>query len=207
MFEALPIAISALALAVSAITAWLTLLRRGHVKATQPAVVYFGPDGGSSAPETRPKVFLRCLLYSTGRRGNVIENMFVRVRRGESVQNFNIWVYGDRDLTRGSGLYVGPDGFSTNHHFLLPADGTAFEFLPGTYRVELYASLVRSAAPRQLASIEVPVSENESNAVRQGRSGLYFDWGPDSLRYSSHVRESPPPIEHDLLKLLRKGAI
>lgn len=206
MDKALPIVISALALTVSVVTAWLTLLRRGQVRATQAAVVYFGPDGGSSPTEPYPKVFLRCLLYSTGRRGNVVENMFVRVHRGESVQNFNIWVYGDRDLTRGSGLFVGPDGVATNHHFLLPADGTAFEFLPGKYRVELFASLVGSSTPSQLASISLSVSEAEAKALSAGKQGLYFDWGPDSAQYVPHMRETPSSFEHELLKRLRQGA-
>lgn len=203
MSELIPIGISVLALGLSALTAWLTLIRRGVVRVTQPAVVYFGPDGGP-AGESHPKVFLRCLLYSTGRRGNVIENMFVRVRRGESSQNFNIWVYGDRDLTRGSGLFVGPDGVATNHHFLLPADASSFEFLPGEYRVELFASSVGSPDAHALLSVSLVVSESESKLLREARHGLYFDWGPDSGRYHPHIRESPPPI---LQELLRRGAV
>jgi hypothetical protein len=51
------------------------------------------------------KVFLRTLLYSTSKRGVVIENMYVTARRGETRQNFNIWVYRDSGrLSRGSGL-------------------------------------------------------------------------------------------------------
>ena len=85
--------ISALALAVSVVTAWLTLLRRGRVRMTQPTVIYFGPDGGLRDDSEPPamKVFLRTLLYSTGKRGQIAENMFVRLQRGESRQNLNIW--------------------------------------------------------------------------------------------------------------------
>ena len=89
--EIAPIFISVTALAVSAITAWLTLLRRGTIRMAQPTLVFFGPDG----PAGGPKVFLRTLLYSPAKRGQIVENMFVKLRRGESVQNFNIWVYGD----------------------------------------------------------------------------------------------------------------
>ena len=42
----IPVIISSLALAVSAVTAWLTLFRRGALKMTQPTVIFFGPDGG-----------------------------------------------------------------------------------------------------------------------------------------------------------------
>jgi len=94
---------------------------------TQPTLVFFGPDGAGGDP----KVFLRTLLYSTAKRGQIVENMFVTLRRHESGQTFNIWVYGDGPLARGSGLFVGESGVTCNHHFLLPKDGTDFQWLPG----------------------------------------------------------------------------
>ena len=120
-------AISLLALAVSVTTAWLTLFRRGTIRMTQPTVVFFGPDG----PAGSPKVFLRTLLYSTAKRGQIVENMFVKLRRRQSLQTFNIWVYCDGPLARGSGLFVGDSGITCNHHFLLPKDGTDFKWLAG----------------------------------------------------------------------------
>jgi hypothetical protein len=120
--SSLALVVSFLALAVSALTAWLTLLRKGEIRMTRPTVVYFGPDGGSKAEAPPEKVFLRPLLYSTGKRGHVIENMFVRLHRGETRQNFNVWAYGDKNLNRGSGLFVPETGFPTNHYFLLPPD-------------------------------------------------------------------------------------
>ena len=98
--------ISALALVVSMVTAWLTLFRRGTVLMTQPTVIYFGPDGPPSSANHPLKVYLRTLLYATSKRGCIIESMYTRVRRGETTQNFNIWVYGEDKLTRGSGLFV-----------------------------------------------------------------------------------------------------
>ncbi|HEV3510866.1 MAG TPA: hypothetical protein VGS05_04120 [Candidatus Sulfotelmatobacter sp.] len=44
MTDPISVTISILALSVSAITAWLTLFRRGTIKITQPTVIYFGPD-------------------------------------------------------------------------------------------------------------------------------------------------------------------
>ncbi len=134
--------ISIAALVISAVTAWLTLLRRGTVRMTKPTVMFFGPDGGphNGAP-AKPKVFLRSLVYSTGKRGHIIESMFVTLRRGETRQTFNIWVYDQNGLARGSGVYVGDTGVVCNHHFLLPTDGTRFEFLAGDYQVDVYAAL------------------------------------------------------------------
>lgn len=134
--------ISIVALAVSMLTAWLTLLRRGTVHMTQPTMIFFGPDGDDSESNRNPKVYLRTLLYSTARRGRVLESMYVRIRRGETSQNFNIWVYGDKLLQRGSGLFIPETGIATNHHFLLPRDGASFEFLTGKYFVEVFLVLV-----------------------------------------------------------------
>jgi hypothetical protein len=44
MVDPVSLAISTLSLAVSAVTAWLTLFRRGTVKMTQPTVIFFGPE-------------------------------------------------------------------------------------------------------------------------------------------------------------------
>jgi hypothetical protein len=82
--------ISIAALVLSGVTAWLTLLGRSRILMTQPTVIFFGPDGGpksSHSPEA--KVFLRTLLYSSGKRGHVVEYMFLREHRGETRQNFN----------------------------------------------------------------------------------------------------------------------
>jgi len=88
MTEWVAIGISAFALIVSAITAWLTLFRAGDLRMTQPTVVFFGPDGGRAEGEKpRLKVFLRTLLYSTARRGQTVESMHVNLQRAESKQN------------------------------------------------------------------------------------------------------------------------
>lgn len=181
--------ISFCALLVSAFTAYLTLFRRGTVKATKPSVIYFGPDGGRAEgllPD-KPKVFLRFLLFSTGKRGQIVETMFVTLRRGETRQTFGVWVYGDDKLARGSGLFVGESGIVCNHHFLLPRDGTSYSFLAGTYRVDVYASLVGSSATLHLISAELNVSESISSQLQQNPCGVYFDWGPDSGRYHAHL--------------------
>jgi hypothetical protein len=98
--EWLSLSISCLAFVVSALTAWLTFIRRGSLRMTQPTVVYFGPDGGAEK-EARNKVYLRTLLYSTSRRGQMIESMHVNLQRAETRQNFSVWVYGEGDRSAG----------------------------------------------------------------------------------------------------------
>ncbi len=139
--QMLSLVISSLALAASLVTAWLTLLRRGNVKMTHPSVIFFGPDGGRG-PEHKPKVYLRTLLFSTAKRGRVIETMHATLHRNETRQTFNIWVIGDGNLARGSGLFVGETGVVANHHFLLPEDGNTFRFQSGTYRIEVVQAFI-----------------------------------------------------------------
>jgi hypothetical protein len=190
----LALMVSFLALAVSAFTAWLTLLRKGELWMTRPTVIYFGPDGGSKAEAPPEKIFLRTLLYSTGKRGHIIENMFVRLHRGETRQNFNVWAYGDKDLSRGSGLFVPETGFATNHHFLLPPDGTSFQFSTGRYVLEVFVTEVGASGPRLLCTVSLEITPEHYQAFNQPGHGLYFDWGPDAARYFAHVR-APPKTE------------
>ena len=186
MNQIFAVVISCLALVVSAITAYLTLLQKGTVRMTQPTIIYFGPDGGVGGP---PKIFLRTLLYCTAKRGQIIESMYVKIRRGETIQNFNIWVYGENSLARGSGLFVGENGITCNHHFLLPKDGTQFEFLPGEYVLEIYATLVGYSKSLLLSKVELHLSEAHSLSMGKKKAGVFFDWGPDSGKYHAHVEE------------------
>lgn len=191
MTDPLSLFVSAAALVVSVTTAWLTLFRRGALKMTKPAVVYFGADGPLKIGEEIPKkVDLRSLMYSTGKRGCVVEAMFVTLRRGESRQTFSVWVYGDDKLSRGSGLFVGETGVVCNHHFLLPADGTQFQFLAGEYQLDVFASLVGSDTPHNLCSIKLTVPEAIAQQLLVPENGAYFDWGPDSHKYSVNVRKA-----------------
>lgn len=185
MNVSMEMAIAIISLVISIITLWLTYLHRGTMKMTRPTTIFFGPDGKDG---TDPKVYLRTLLFSTSQKGQIIESMHVRLYRGETVQTFNIWVYGERkELVRGSGLYVGKEGVSYNHHFLMPKDGTTYEFLAGRYKLEVYASLLNKK-PVKMFWVELEVNDNQASKIKEGRHGLYFDWGPESAKYHSFLR-------------------
>lgn len=184
------LAASFLALAISALTAWLTLLRRGRVRMTQPTQIYFGPDGPRDEAKTHNKVYLRTLLYSTAKRGQLIEAMWLRLRRTETTQNLNVWVYGEkRPLSRGSGLFVGESGVTANHHFLAPFDGAPFEFAEGVYSLEVFATVVGRRQPTSLFATQLTVSSEQAVALRDPANGLYFEWGPDSKAYHPFIED------------------
>jgi hypothetical protein len=193
----IPIIVSSLALLVSAVTAWLTVFRRGELRMTQPTVIFFGPDGGQrDADRYRLKVFLRTLLFSTARSGQTVESMHVNLQRGESRQNFSIWVYGEDRLARGSGIFVGSDGVACNHHFLLPEDGADFRLLAGDYVLRVFAKRVRDRIPLQLAEVRLRIDETRAKELEDPHAGIYFDWGPDQQAYHPHVErreQSPMP--------------
>ena len=202
MTEWVAAVISGLALVVSSITAWLTLFRPGDLSMTQPTVVFLGPDGGrrnSEAP--RRKVFLRTLLYSTARRGQTIESMHVNLQRAETKQNFSIWVYGDESLARGSGMHIGAEGVACNHHFLLPEDGADFYLLEGQYTLRVYAKRVADRNPRELACLQLAITESQARELESDDAGIYFDWGPDQQAYHAHVEiRKPKPLPPWLLE-------
>jgi len=179
MTDPASLTLSVLALSISAVTAWLTLFRRGTVRMTQPTVIFFGPDSPRSR-DPLPKVFLRTLLFSTSKRGRVIESMHVALARNEMLQNFNIWVYGDERLVRGSGLFVGETGVAANHHFLVPNDGSSFRFTVGHYRMDDVAKLLGDDHPIVLFSQTLEISREIGTMLEQPYTGLFFDWGPDS---------------------------
>lgn len=201
MLLSLSFAISCLALGVSALTAWVTLFRRGRLVMTQPTTVFLGPDG-PSFERGKNKVYLRTLLYCTAKRGYVLESLYLSLHRNEGKQNFNVWVYGEKGkLHRGSGLFVPQEGVTFDHHFLLPEDGTDFTFLPGAYTLAVFAKGVGEQASSQLISVRLSINESQAAALARPRTGMYFDWGPDQQAYHAHV-QTRPEVEPEIRKLL-----
>ncbi len=181
-------AISATALIVSAAVAWLTLFRRGSLLMTRPAFIAFSYDIEKDKPKA--KIFIRSLLYSTGKRGHVIESMFLRVRYGGTEHTFNVWGYGeDNKLTRGSGLFVGETGVVVNHHFNPPFDIEYFPFRSGGYEIEVFATLVAQKSPLLLSSVTLSVPETPRNELEDPSGAVWFDWTPDLGRYHGHIEK------------------
>ncbi|MCF0072313.1 hypothetical protein LZD49_17665 [Dyadobacter sp. CY261] len=108
------IVISIVSLLISALTFWMSRLKKGTLKMTRPSLICF------VGKNTRDglKIVIRTLLFSTSDTGQYVQNMFVRVSCRGTSHDFNVWAYDDKGLVRGSGLYVGKNGTSNYHHFL-----------------------------------------------------------------------------------------
>ncbi|MGB7599833.1 MAG: hypothetical protein WBM24_05990 [Candidatus Sulfotelmatobacter sp.] len=167
--------VSVISLAVSVTVAWLTLFRRGTLRMTQPVQVAFVYES------EKPKIFLRTLLYATGKRGYVIEGLYLQVKQPDSTQTYGFWAYGERDaLTVAGGLRITENGVAYNHHFL-KISGTSW-FPEGSYEIAVYARLVNRRSSKLLARIEVALTKEEATRLHLERGAL-FTWNPETHSY------------------------
>lgn len=180
--------LSVLSLCVAAASTWWTVFRHGRLAMTRPSVVFFGFD---AVPRTTAKVFLRCLLYSTAVRGQVIEAMYAKVQRAGSEQVFGFWGYGETTkLSAGSGLFVGQTGIALNHHFVLSVHEQPYEFLAGDYVVEVFARQVGQRRPRRLGHVQLTVTEANAEALKL-HQGVLFELIPENGTYAGHTSSRP----------------
>lgn len=191
--------ISLLALTISGLTFWLTRINSGVVKMTRPTLIFFGPDGAGAEHK---KVFIRTLLYSTSDKGKYVQNMFIRLQRGESVQNFNVWVYDNNGLVRGSGLFVNKNGIACNHHFLMPKDRTIYDFLSGEYLLQVFVESV-DENPKMIFEQKLTLTKNQEDEMKSKSAGTYFDWAPYTQNYFSHI-DAGPKKDKELSDLIKK---
>jgi len=190
MIDPVSLVISGIALAISAITLWITLLRRGRLRMTTPNVVFFGYD---FVPRTTPKIFLRTLLYSTSVQGLVIESMYARLSNAKGTETFSFWGYGEtNNLVPGSGLFVGKSGIAVNHHFVLSVDKPPYEFDPGDYTIDIYARTVGQKTPEKLSTLSLTLSSDLAAALSEN-DGVLFELDPETQTYREHTRDNPEP--------------
>jgi hypothetical protein len=183
----IPLAISAVSLILSVTVAWLTLFRRGTLGMTQPMLIGFLHEAEQA------KIFYRAMLYATGKRGHIVEALYLRVKRDNRTDTFNFWMYGEtKDLKIGSGLRVGEDGVSFNHHFLPSKDAPSYLFLAGEYTIELHAAILNRRAPVLLSTVTLSLSDDQAAALTDPVMGVLFTWNPDSRTYRGNVSEPPP---------------
>lgn len=178
---------SVIAIILSFFSFWYTTLRSGRIRMTKPTVIYFGPDGAGSSAK---KVFVRTLLYSTGQKGNYIQNMHIKLtnQKGKQVI-FNVWVYDDSGLKRGSGLFISKEGISANHHFFLNKSETSFAFEEGQNHIEIFIEYVNGKT-KKIHEQDLAINTNQLNQLNSDLSGIYFDWDPTLNTYVSSIQNN-----------------
>jgi hypothetical protein len=181
-------AISVIALAVSLFTLWFTVLRRGSIRSTHPSFVVIKYDFAGN-PLAQAKVFFRSLMFSTGKRGLVVENLFLRVAEGTRQEEFSFWAHGDEKLTRGSGMFVPDTGVAINHHFTPTDSDTLFWFSAGRYSVELMATLVKRKHPVSLWKIVLEVPTGVFDTSIAVNKAIFYNWSPQTHSYVMTVED------------------
>jgi hypothetical protein len=177
-----PILISVVSLLLSLTVAWLTLFRRGTLGMTKPMLIGFLYEN------EQPKVFFRAMLYATGKRGHIIEALYVKVGNGKLIQTFNFWMYGEtKELKIGSGLRVGEDGVSFNHHFMPSKNVSVVAFPEGEYAMDVYARVLNRETPILLSTVKLSLTRELAEALIDHAKGVLFTWGPDSQHYRGDV--------------------
>jgi hypothetical protein len=182
--------ISGLSLALSAYALWQVQFNHGRLKMTQPTLLCLKRE----QPSMRPKIFLRTLLFATGPKGRVIENMFLKVHQNNLVYNFDFWGHTEGGkLTLGSGLFVGPTGLACDHHFNLRDDSNTFLFLNGDYSVEVFATVVGRKQPDKLAALTFNVDGLQSAELIQiPKREMFLRWNAENRSYDGRVDHSIP---------------
>ncbi len=182
--------ISILALIVSIVTAWLTLFRRGQLRMTRPVFVGFVWESSGE-----PKIFLRAMLYATGKRGYMVEALYLKVRCHKIEHVFSFWTLRqDGRMTIGSGTRVGEEGVSADFHFLPPKDAHDFKFLAGEYDIAVYARIVNRDSPTLLSKLRLNLSEDQARAMRPNMmNSVFFNWQPERGSYHSYI-QGPPTL-------------
>ena len=181
--DSLSALISALALTTSAITLWLTFLRRGTVKMTPPRQIFLGPDGPQH--QGQPKVVLRTILFSTAKRGRFVEGMHVALFKGEAKQNFPVWVLSNEGVALGSGLFVGENGYSAHHHFLTLDENAIFD--------SMLVATGWKFSPSCLGSHRIFFCSNKTFKSRRLRARNWLSRTPESFSIGVRIPQNTSP--------------
>ena len=182
------ILVSVFALTISAYTAWLTFLRKGRIKMTRPVQFYIGADISN---RTVPKVHFRSLLFSTAKRGQILEDMYVKLSNKSVSKNFVIWVYGEQKLMRGAGLFVSETGITLNHHFIPLDDDMEIEFISGNYHIEIYTRALGMHSYEKIQEANLNITKEDAVELESKNTGAYYDWNPETQKYHIKIREVP----------------
>ncbi|RWL99700.1 MAG: hypothetical protein EOR68_12775 [Mesorhizobium sp.] len=187
--------VSVIALAVSLFTLWFTVLRRGTVRSTHPAFIAVRYDFVRKAVP-QAKIFLRALLFSTGKRGRVVESLFLRVHHQERKTEFSFWGMGDKDLVRGSGLFIPETGIATNHHFNPLHADELFVFEPEIYSIELVAKLLGRQKLTSLWRIPLQIPDGSFGDDIAPDTAVFFNWSAETGRYVVSVESRPGQLSN-----------
>lgn len=185
MSDIMTFTISMVALIISLFTLWLTFFNRGKVRMTLPSMVAFGYDARGAHNGFDPKIMVRCHIFSTGERGQVIEALWAQLYCQAKNEIFPVWgVNADNKLVRGGGLWVGKTGVTAWHHFVA---NTNFKFLPESYTLEVFARVHGYRHPQKLWSTTLLIPLKNSISQHDGSEQIWFDLEPKTGKFQPRL--------------------
>ena len=192
----LSVPISVLALGVSGLTLWLSHLRQGHIPMTRPAIFFFGWD---KPDHPSPKIFFRSLLFSTANSGRVLENMYIRVKSPPGEAIFSFWGHTNSEsnsLTRGSGLFIGKEGFLANHHFNPdPSIAVNNPYPMGEYEIEVITRQFGDTTDRKLGRFVLQLDQEMATSLEKKDEAVMWTLNPRVHSYhAEHSQRSRAPL-------------
>jgi len=115
--------------------------------------------------------------------------MYLKVRRDQSTYVLGFWGYGDqpKSLLAGSGLRVGEDGVVYNHHFLPLKGQSGLQFEPGSYVVEVYASVVGKRSAVRLYTLRLSLSNDDAEVLSDKANVILYSLEPETREYRASV--------------------
>jgi hypothetical protein len=187
----LTLGIATAAFLLSALNLWIAQVRRGRILLTQPTIFYFGWD--INRGESAPKIMFRSALFSSGGRGRVIENLHVLVRTEDGVSEFPLWGHDEgKGMARGSGVFVGANGYVAYHHFNPVNDEHVFAYTGSKYEVQVHAKLFNQDRSTLLGSYHLELDDADAIVgLANGDGGVIWNWSPQENRYYSKYSARP----------------
>jgi hypothetical protein len=132
-------------------------------------------------------MFLRFLLLSSAQKGNIVESLYATLGDGRNKTIFATWGYGDSQrLVRGSGLFVGREGISANHHFISQSDVPQMIDC-GTHMIRIYGAIVGQKKDQLLYSFDLNIGVDEARAINKGATEVLYDWDAYFRRYCPRI--------------------
>lgn len=177
---------------ISIVTLYLTYFQRGRLRLTRPTALFFVRDGSDG----QFKIVVTALLYSTAKRGQVVESMLIKLIRDGSVTIFGEWVYWEGGKVHLGGVKIGEEGRTLFDHFLLSDEIDSFNFVPGKYLLEIHAMKVGVKLPVKLFQTEFILDAETTKATKLRGPGFALLWNQDTQSYRIQIG---PPRSHNAM--------
>lgn len=192
MVDPFSLAVAMGSFAISIITLYLTYLQRGSLRLTRPTAIFFVRDGSDG----KFKIVVTALLYSTAKRGQVVESLFIKIIQNDSVTTFSEWIYWEGNRVHLGGVKIGDEGRTLFDHFLLSDETNNFDFTIGGYSLEIYALKVGTKNPIKLFKTEFTIDAKTIEAVKPRGPGFALLLNPDTKSYRTQIG---PPRSHSVM--------